>query len=122
MKLRFLGDANLDERFISGVRRREPSLDFLTATEANLHGLPDLRILEIAADEGRVLVTHDRKTMPYAFGTFIAKGTSPGVIILPQGIPLKVAMFEILLIWSASDAEEWRGLLVQINRPPSLRS
>jgi len=57
MKVSFLGDVNLDERIVSGVLRAEPSVDFRTAAEAELHGLPDPEVLEIAADEGRLLVT-----------------------------------------------------------------
>ena len=118
MKVSFLGDVNLDERIVSGVLRAEPSVDFRTAAEAELHGLPDPEVLEIAADEGRVLVTHDRKTMPYVFGDFIAKRLCPGVVILPQEMPLGQAVYELLLIWAASTAEEWQGMLVQIARPP----
>jgi hypothetical protein len=72
MKVSFLADVNVDERIVSVVLRAEPSISFLTAAEAGLHGLPDPKVLEIAAEEGRVLVTHDRKTMPYVFGEFIA--------------------------------------------------
>jgi Domain of unknown function (DUF5615) len=73
MKVSFLADVNVDERILSGVLRAEPSIDFRAAAEADLHGLPDLKVLEIAAEEGRVLVTHDRKTMPYAFGNSLLR-------------------------------------------------
>ena len=77
MNIRFFGDVTPDERIISGVLCAEPSIDFLTAAKAYLRGLPDSRVLEIVAEDGRVLVTHDRKTMPYDFGDFIAKRASP---------------------------------------------
>jgi hypothetical protein len=64
MKLRFLADVNFDDRMISGLVRREADLDFQTAVEARLHGLADSEALKIAADSNRVLVTHDKKTMP----------------------------------------------------------
>jgi len=38
MKVSFLADVNLDERIVSGVLRAEPSVDFRTAAEAELHG------------------------------------------------------------------------------------
>ncbi len=117
MNVRFLADVNFDERIVSGGLRAEPSIDFLTAAEAGLHGLPDPKVLEIAADEGRVLVTHDRKTMPYHFADFLAKRLSPGLIIIPQELGVGVAAFELLLIWGASRAEEWQGMLTQIPRP-----
>jgi hypothetical protein len=53
MKVSFLADVNVDERIVSGVLRAEPSISFLTAAEAGLHGLPDPKVLEIAAEEGK---------------------------------------------------------------------
>ena len=40
---------------------------------------------------GRVLVTHDQKTMPRHFAAFIAAETSPGVLIIPQQLPVATA-------------------------------
>jgi hypothetical protein len=76
------------------------------------------KVLEIAAEQGRMLVTHDRKTMPYEFGGYVLERTSPGVVIVPQELPVPQAMYELLLMWSASTAQEWEDMLVQINRPP----
>jgi hypothetical protein len=114
MKGRFLADVNVKEAIISGVLRREPSISFKTAVAAGLHGLPDFQVLQIAAAEGRILVTHDRKTMPYAFGNFIANHTSPGVIIVKQQSSIIAAIDELLMIWAASEAEDWFGMLVQV--------
>lgn len=114
--MRFLADVNLDERIVDGVLRWEPAVDFVTAAAAKLHSLDDVDVLGIAADEGRILVTHDRKTMPYAFSEFIVSRSSPGVIIVPRDLALKRAIDELILIWAASTAEEWSGMLVLINR------
>ena len=107
MKVSFLADVNLDERIVSGVLRAEPSVDFRTAAEAELHGLPDPEVLEIAADEGRVLVTHDRKTMPGHFARFRETRSCPGIVIVSQALDIGVAIEDLLLIWAATDAEEW---------------
>lgn len=64
MKIRFQADADRNEDVVSGVIRREPSIDFQTAGEIELSGLDDTSVLAVAAKEGRVLVTHDRRTMP----------------------------------------------------------
>jgi hypothetical protein len=71
VKLRFQADADLNESTVKGVPRREPLIDFKTATAARLRSLSDVEVLTNAAEEGRVLVAHDRKTMPRAFGDFI---------------------------------------------------
>ena len=107
MKVKFLADADFSRLVIRGLRRREPMVDFQSAEEADLAGKPDIEVLEIAAKSQRVLVTHDRKTMPDAFGDLVARRQSSGVLIIPQSLPVAVAIEELLLVWSASDAEDW---------------
>jgi hypothetical protein len=41
-------------------RLREPSIDFKSTDDAALEGLSDPEVLELAAHEGRVLVSHDK--------------------------------------------------------------
>lgn len=107
MKVRFQADADLNQVILLAVIRREPTIDFQTAVAAGLEGLNDRQALALAAREGRVLVTHDHRTMPRHFADFIATASSPGVLILPQHIPISVAVEELLLIWNATDSEEW---------------
>ncbi|MBI3683933.1 MAG: DUF5615 family PIN-like protein [Acidobacteria bacterium] len=72
MRVRFQADANLDARIIRGLKRRQMEIDIQTAAEARLPGLADRDVLQAAADSGRVLVTHDQRTMPSHFAQFIA--------------------------------------------------
>ena len=107
MKIRFQADADLKEVIIQALLRLEPTIDFRSAHKANLTGLDDDKVLTVAADEGRVLVTHDRKTMPYHFAQFIDGRTSPGVIVVPQDMSVTAAVDELLLIWAAGEVIEW---------------
>ena len=61
MKVRFLADADLNRAIVSGVLRREPSLDFLTAQAAGLRRMNDPEVLALAAELRRVLVSHRRR-------------------------------------------------------------
>ncbi len=88
MKPKFQADADLNEDIVTGVLRRMPEIDFQTATEANLKGVPDENVLEIAALENRILVTHDRKTMPEYFTAFIENRTCAGVLIVAKNLRL----------------------------------
>jgi predicted nuclease of predicted toxin-antitoxin system len=114
MKVRFQADADLNEDIVAGVVRREPGIDFQTADEANLRGLPDPQVLALAAQENRILVTHDRRTMPRHFADFIGTQKSFGVVIIAQKVNVSVAIEELVLIWAASDAEEWLNLIVDL--------
>jgi predicted nuclease of predicted toxin-antitoxin system len=115
MKLRFQADADLDGRVLRGVRRTAPEVDMRSAAEAGLAGLDDSEVLRLAAEEGRVLVSQDRRTMPGHFRRFVASGaSSPGVVLLREGISIGMAIEELTLIWAASDAGEWVNRLLWI--------
>ena len=107
MRVRFQADADFSQRIISAVRRREAAIDFQTANALNLRELADLEVLALAASQGRVLVSHDLTTMPDNFATFVETNTSAGLLIIRQKVSIHRALEEILLVWLASDADEW---------------
>jgi hypothetical protein len=107
MRVGFQADADLNQIVLLAVVRRQPSVDFKTAAAARLFGLPDDEVLALAARDGNVLVTHDQSTMPHHFSQFILARQSAGVIIVPQRLLPTEAADELLLIWDATDAEEW---------------
>ena len=114
MRVRFQADADLDGRIIRGLRRIAPEIDIRTAADAKLDGLKDPDVLRTAADSGRVLVSQDRRTMPSHFAQYSIGAQSSGVILLREAIPIATAIEELVLIWSASNAEEWIGRLAWI--------
>jgi predicted nuclease of predicted toxin-antitoxin system len=111
VKIRFQADADLNQDIVTGVLRREPRVDFRTAAESGLRSLSDPEVLTLAASAGRILVSHDRRTMPRAFADFVRSSTSPGVLIVSQKTDLLTAIEGVLLVWSASEAEEWTNQL-----------
>jgi hypothetical protein len=111
MTLRSQADSDLNQIILHAVVRRESALDFQTAAAAGLTGLRDHGVPALAARDGRILVTHDQTTMPRHFSAFIATTTSPGVLIIPQRLPVATAVEDLLLIWSTMDAEEWRNTI-----------
>ena len=115
MKVRFQADADLDGRVLRGLRRVAPEIDVRSAADAHLAGVPDNEVLCRAAEQGRVLVSQDRRTMPAHFRQHIRTGVkSPGVVLLREGISIAAAIEELVLIWSASEAEEWINRLLWI--------
>ena len=69
--IRFQSDENVDADIIAGLLRRQPAIDILTATQAGLLGQGDPLVLAYAADQGRILLTHDEKTMPGHLADFL---------------------------------------------------
>lgn len=113
--VRFLADADFNYAIVKGCRRHEPTLDFLSANEAKLQGVPDPAVLAFAAEQNRILVTHDLQTMPRHFGEFLmGRQSSPGVFLVSQYAAIGEVIDELVLIWSASDAEEWKNRIVRV--------
>jgi Domain of unknown function (DUF5615) len=77
--------------------RQEPSMDFSSALQAELVGLPDPEVLAVAAKAGRILVTHDFRTMPLHFADFLQTMASPGVLLVPQRMPVSEAVDQLIL-------------------------
>jgi len=87
------------------------------ANDAGLEGVPDPDVLALAAQQGRVVVTSDLRTMPRHFGDFLdAHGHCPGVFLVKQTTPLAAVIEELVMVWAASDTEEWQDRIVEIPR------
>ena len=108
MRPRFLADADLNQKIVHGLRRREPAIDFQSAQEGGTIGVQDPGVLQMAATAGRILVSHDKGTMLRHFEEFVSTRSSPGLIVVSQELPIGDAIEELLLIWATTEAEEWR--------------
>lgn len=113
-RVRFQADADFRQAIVVGVIRRQPNLDFQSAYTAKLEGKKDSEVLAIAAQDNRVLVTHDRKTMPDEFGRFILSNTSPGVLIVSQSLSISGVIEALILVWEATTAEEWINQIMSL--------
>jgi len=107
VKLKFLADADLNALIVDGVIRRRPAIDFRRHPDIDLEGKSDLQVLQLAADMDRLLVSHDFRTMPAAFGEFISEHTSPGVLLVPQHLAIGEAIDDLLLFWELENAADW---------------
>ncbi|RUS92899.1 hypothetical protein DSM107010_72820 [Chroococcidiopsis cubana SAG 39.79] len=114
MMIRYQADADLNQAIVTGVLRREPTIDFQTAFAAGLEGVKDPEVLAMAAQQQRILVSHDRRTMPLEFAQFMTGNQSSGVIIVSRKLPIEVAIEELLLIWAASSAAEWINRIAKL--------
>lgn len=108
--MRIALDENFDYDIIKGVLQYLPDLDVVSAQDVGLHGAPDEIILEWAAREGRVLFTHDARTMPTPAYARIAAGQKmTGVFIVRWASQLGPIIEDLLLLANASRPGEWEG-------------
>jgi hypothetical protein len=77
---RLLADANLNAAIATGLVRNNSEINFQRAEDVPLKGLPDQAVLAAAAQQSRVLVSHDIRSIPAHLRDFIRENDSPGVI------------------------------------------
>ncbi len=105
--LLFQADNDLKSAIVKAVRQLEPSIDFATAKEGRLDGLSDPEVLDLAMAGGRVLVTHDRRTMLNHFRNHLAEGKwSPGLLVVAQGTHIRLAAEAIITLWAVTQPGE----------------
>ncbi len=116
MSIRFQADNDLKRLIVDATLRREPHIDFQTAQAARLDGLDDEGVLRLAASQSRILVSHDKRTMPGALASFVASGgASPGVLlVIPQSLAIREVVDALILIWADDRADDWNNLIARI--------
>jgi len=108
--LRLLADENLNQAIVRGVLRQNPLLDLARVQDVGLNGMDDPAILEWAANDGRLVLTHDANTMPgFAFDRVRQNQPMPGIFIVSQQASLAVTIADILLVAHYTEAADWNG-------------
>jgi len=106
--VRFLFDEDFNGRIVRGFRRRRPNAGSRTARELGLTSADDPVVLDRAASDERLLVSHDRRTMSVAARQRIRQRLPMfGVILVRQDYPIAAAIDDLVLISEVTTAEEW---------------
>jgi hypothetical protein len=108
--VRFLLDENLSPRLRPSLLRRSPDLDVLRVGDEGAPplGTPDPEVLLYAERERRLLITHNRASMPSHVADHLAAGRHHyGVMRIRPRASLRQIVEEMLVIAGASEAEEW---------------
>ena len=108
--LRFAADENFNNNIVRGLLRRNPALDIVRIQDVGLSNIDDVTILEWAAQEERILLTHDVSTVThYAYERVRSEQPMPGVFEVGRTVPIGQAINDILLLAEASYKGEWEG-------------
>jgi uncharacterized protein DUF5615 len=108
--LRLAADENFNNDIVRGLLRRKPDLDIARVQDVGLSGEDDAAVLDRAATEGRVLVTHDATTMTrHAYDRVRTARSMPGVFEVSPSVPVGRAIDDLLLIVEYSLEGEWEG-------------
>jgi hypothetical protein len=111
--LRFLADENFSGDIVRGLLLQQSELDVVRVQDVGLAGMNDADILAWAAENDRIVLTHDCATMPdYAFARAASAENMAGVFILNDRFPVGQAIQEILLMVACSEQIEWNRRVV----------
>jgi hypothetical protein len=107
---RFLADENFNNQIVRGVLRQNPDTDIVRVQDVDLSGADDPTVLAWAAQERRIVLTHDVATMTtFAYQRIQAGLSMPGLFEVSRRVPVGLAVEEIILIADCSLEGEWEG-------------
>ncbi len=112
---RLLADENFDENIVRGLLRRLPQVDVVRVQSVGLKGADDPTVLEWAATEGRVLVTHDVRTVTrYAWERVDRGLPMSGVVEVATSTGIGAAIEDLVTLLECCDASELRGAVLYL--------
>lgn len=108
-------DENFNNDILRGLLRRDPTLDIVRLQDMGLVGASDSDVLEWAARENRVLLTHDQNTIIKFVYQRVTEGKPmSGVIEVNRSVPMNIAIEDILLLATLSKVGELEGQVVYL--------
>lgn len=108
--LRLAADENFNGRIVRGLLRLLPALDLVRVQDTPLAAATDAEVLEWAAREGRVVLTHDLRSFSIAAQARVRRGLPmAGVITVRRSALIGQALEEIQLLVEAARSDELDG-------------
>jgi Domain of unknown function (DUF5615) len=113
--LKLLIDENFDQRILRGLLLHVPGLLYTVVQETGLARAQDAALVQWAAENQQVLVTHDRKTMLKAAHKRMRSGhRTAGVIIVKKELPLIRAIEDLALLLECCTEKDLENQVVFI--------
>jgi len=111
--LLLLSDENFHGEVVRGVLRREPGINLVRVQDIGLAGADDPSILRWAAENGRVVMSHDRATLPaFAVQRIEAGQPMPGVFLFHDRRAIGSTIEDVLLFALNSEPDKWEGQIL----------
>lgn len=113
--LTLVADENLKQQITNGLRRRLAGIDIVTTLQAGLSGTSDPKVLAWAAEVGRIVVTHDLRTMAgHAYDRVGAGEPMAGVVEVPTTMSIGHAIDELLLVVQLLEPHEIKDRVLRL--------
>jgi len=116
--MRFAADENFDARILDGLLQRLSEMDIVRVQDTVMYQAADPDLLAWLAEEGRILLTHDIKTMPgFVYERVQAGLAMPGVIAIRRSTPLGRAIDELEVLIGAGVPEDFENQVRYVPMP-----
>ncbi len=107
--LRFLVDEDLNGAIVRELRRKLPEIDLTRVQDVGRSGRSDPANLAFAAEEGRILLTHDKRLVRFVRERLRAGQRMPGVVIVHQEAPFGQVIQDLMDLSLLSLDGEWEA-------------
>lgn len=109
---RFAADENFHGDVLAGLFRSIPGIDVIRIQDTEIYQRPDSKVLEWTAQQDRILLTRDRKSMPDFVYERVRQGLPmPSVVILSSELGVREAIDELVMLIECTCDDEWQNLI-----------
>lgn len=115
--MRFAADENFDGKILKQLRRLFSELDIVRVQvqDTEMYQASDPAVLEWAADQSRIILTHDVQTLVGDAYMRLEQGLPmPGVILIPDTLSIGKAIEDLELIIGAGDPSDFEDQVTYI--------
>ena len=111
--MRLAADENFNNDILRGIRRRLPDVDIVRIQDTEVYTSDDQTVLAWVAQENRILLTHDVKTITkYAYERVEAGLPMPGVVEVNSYLDIGQVIDDLILFIECSLENEWEGRVI----------
>jgi hypothetical protein len=108
--MRFAADENFNGRILETLRQQFENLDVVRIQDTAYYGAPDPAVLEWAAQEERIILTHDVQTLvKYTYERINQGLPMPGVILVPNTLAIGLALNDLEVIIGSGRSEDFEN-------------
>jgi len=113
--MRFAADENFNGRILRGLKTRLPDLDIVRVQDTPMYTKPDSELLDWAAEQNRILLTHDAETIPGFVNERLKEELyMPGVIIVRETVAIGDILDDLESYIGAGSPSDFENLVMYI--------
>ena len=106
--MRFAADENFDGHIFKQLRKRLPDLDIVRVQDTEMYQAPDPILLEWAAKQQRIIITHDVQSLVGDAYERVTQGLPmPGVILVLDTVGVGKATNDLEMLIGAGKPEDF---------------